>query len=148
MYCPQKPCTSQKDLYFPKRPVLPKKTCTVQYCLKILVQYCPKKTCTAPNRHNYVAARVQCTLRCHNFHKGQNLTTVKNKREKKEMTNIAILSIPFHPVMNSFCPGERGKKTSSRLVIANVERSDSGNYSCTTDTALPSTIVVFVSDGK
>ena len=64
------------------------------------------------------------------------------------MTNIAILSIPFHPVMNSFCPGERGKKTSSRLVIANVERSDSGNYSCTTDTALPSTIVVFVSDGK
>jgi hypothetical protein len=47
-----------------------------------------------------------------------------------------------------FFPGERGKKTSSRLVIANVERSDSGNYSCTTDTALPSTIVVFVSDGE
>jgi len=65
---------------------------------------------------------------------------------------LASMNITFFsgewPVMGvPFCSGERGKKTSSRLVIANVERSDSGNYSCTTDTALPSTIVVFVSDG-
>jgi len=46
------------------------------------------------------------------------------------------------------CSGENNKKTSSRLVIAGVQRTDSGNYTCTTDTARPSVIVVYVSDGK
>ena len=33
-------------------------------------------------------------------------------------------------------------------MIADVQRSDSGNYTCTTDSALPSLIVVYVSDGR
>ena len=44
--------------------------------------------------------------------------------------------------------GANSKKTSSRLVIAGVQRSDSGNYTCTTDSAQPSLIVVYVSDGR
>ena len=43
--------------------------------------------------------------------------------------------------------GENTKKTSSRLVIASVQKSDSGNYTCSTTNAEPSTISVFVSEG-
>ena len=45
-------------------------------------------------------------------------------------------------------PGENTKKTSSRLVIAAVRGTDSGNYTCSTTHAEPSTISVYVSQGK
>ena len=44
--------------------------------------------------------------------------------------------------------GKNSRKTSSRLVIASVEKSDSGNYTCSTTNAEPSTISVFVSEGN
>ena len=44
--------------------------------------------------------------------------------------------------------GKNNRKTSSRLVIASVEKSDSGNYTCSTTNAEPSTISVFVSEGE
>ena len=43
--------------------------------------------------------------------------------------------------------GKSSRKTSSRLVIASVEKSDSGNYTCSTTNAEPSTISVYVSEG-
>ena len=46
------------------------------------------------------------------------------------------------------CVGKNTRKTSSRLVIARVEKEDSGNYTCSTTNAEPSTITVFVSEGK
>jgi len=47
----------------------------------------------------------------------------------------------------SFDLGKSSRKTSSRLVIASVEKSDSGNYTCSTTNAEPSTISVYVSEG-
>ena len=44
--------------------------------------------------------------------------------------------------------GQNSKKTSSRLVIASVQKSDSGNYTCGTTHAEPSTISVYVSRGE
>ena len=44
--------------------------------------------------------------------------------------------------------GKSSRKTSSRLVIASVEKSDSGNYTCSTTNAEPSTISVYVSEGE
>ena len=46
------------------------------------------------------------------------------------------------------CAGKNSRKTSSRLVIARVEKSDSGNYTCSTTNAEPSTISVYVSEGQ
>ena len=46
------------------------------------------------------------------------------------------------------CAGKNSRKTSSRLVIARVEKADSGNYTCSTTNAEPSTISVFVAEGE
>ena len=46
------------------------------------------------------------------------------------------------------CAGKNSRKTSSRLVIARVEKADSGNYTCSTTNAEPSTISVYVSEGQ
>ena len=50
--------------------------------------------------------------------------------------------------VEEMCLGKNSRKTSSRLVIASVESSDSGNYTCSTTNAEPSTISVFVSPGE
>jgi len=61
--------------------------------------------------------------------------------------NDKIINYDTKRTRVSFDLGENTKKTSSRLVIATVEKSDSGNYTCSTTHAEPSTISVFVSEG-
>jgi len=61
--------------------------------------------------------------------------------------NDKIINYDTKRTRVSFDLGENTKKTSSRLVIATVEKSDSGNYTCSTTHAEPSTISVYVSEG-
>jgi len=61
--------------------------------------------------------------------------------------NDKIINYDTKRTRVSFDLGENTKKTSSRLVIASVQKSDSGNYTCSTTHAEPSTISVFVSQG-
>jgi len=61
--------------------------------------------------------------------------------------NDKIINYDTKRTRVSFDLGKSSRKTSSRLVIASVEKSDSGNYTCSTTNAEPSTISVFVSEG-
>jgi len=61
--------------------------------------------------------------------------------------NDKIINYDTKRTRVSFDLGENTKKTSSRLMIMTVEKSDSGNYTCSTTHAEPSTISVFVSEG-
>jgi len=61
--------------------------------------------------------------------------------------NDKIINYDTKRTRVSFDLGKNSRKTSSRLVIASVEKSDSGNYTCSTTNAEPSTISVFVSEG-
>merc|ERR1719361_2218478 len=61
--------------------------------------------------------------------------------------NDKIINYDTQRTRVSFDLGKNNRKTSSRLVIASVEKSDSGNYTCSTTNAEPSTISVFVSEG-
>lgn len=61
--------------------------------------------------------------------------------------NEKIINYDTKRTRVSFDLGQNSKKTSSRLVIASVQKSDSGNYTCGTTHAEPSTISVYVSRG-
>jgi len=61
--------------------------------------------------------------------------------------NDKIINYDTKRTRVSFDLGKSSRKTSSRLVIASVEKSDSGNYTCSTTNAEPSTISVYVSEG-
>ena len=66
------------------------------------------------------------------------LVTRREHTEDQQLTMMmmSMMTVMMMTMTAMIEPGENTKKTSSRLVIASVQKSDSGNYTCRLEYAL------------
>ena len=64
------------------------------------------------------------------------LVTRPEHTKDQQLTMMSMMSVMMMTMTAMIEPGENTKKTSSRLVIASVQKSDSGNYTCRLEYAL------------